>query len=187
MTHKLGRMARAVAVGLFILSAVGACSVTQHDAPGPNATADPAGNSPSAVAAALKSYFASATSDQIGGAFPDKATEDTFAPVLQKIDPAASVVPTKKAVTDLALLKIADPKAALALAVDESRIQISGQKATVPASALSVTSRGTEVVNNGALAAEMTNLVFRNENWVITFPPSVNSSSASPEPSASTK
>lgn len=160
--------------------------------PSPSASVAPEKNTNGAVGEAITGFFATATSEQIGAAFPDKATDATFAPVLAKIDTAAPGVPLKKAVTDLALLKVSDPKAALAVKVDESKVAIDGVSASVPASAISVTSGGTKVANSDVLAAEINHLVYRDGSWLVTFPeapsatPSASASaSATPSPSAS--
>jgi hypothetical protein len=169
-----------------VLLGSAACSSGPSAAPAATATEDASKKSPAEVSGAIKSYFAAATSKEIGAAFPDKATEDTFAPVLDKIDPAAPAAPLKKAVTDLALLKVSAPDAALDVTVDESKITVDGQTATLPVSALSVTSGGTPVANSDALAAGFNNLVFRDGSWMIAFPAAPEASaSASPSASAS--
>lgn len=161
-------------------------------APTPSATVAPEKATNAAVGSAITGFFATATSEQIGAAFPDKATDTTFAPVLAKIDTAAPAAQLKKAVTDLALLKVSDPKAALAVKVDETKVAIDGVKASVPASAISVTSGGIKVANSDALASEINHLVYRDGAWLVTFPeaPSASpsssaSASATPSPSAS--
>lgn len=158
----------------------------------PAATVAPEKATNAAVGSAISDFFTTATSDEIGAAFPDKATDTTFKPVLAKIDTSAPGAPLKKAVTDLALLKVSDPKAALAVRVDESKVAIDGISASVPASAISVTSGGNPVANSDALASEINHLVFRDGAWLVTFPeapsasPSASASaSATPSPSAS--
>lgn len=148
----------------------------------PSATIAPEKATAGEVTGAIKSFFATATSEEIGAAFPDKATDQTFAPVLAKIDLDAPVAPLKKAVTDLALLKVADTKAELAVMVDETKVEIQGLAASVPASAISVTSGGTKVANSDVLAAEMNRLVFRDGAWMISF---VETPAATPSDSAS--
>jgi hypothetical protein len=161
-------------------------------APSPSATVAPEKATNTAVGDAISGFFATATSKEIGAAFPNKATDTTFAPVLAKVDTAAPGVPLKKAVTDLALLKVSDPKAALAVKVDESKVAIDGVTASVPASAISVTSGGKKVANSDVLAAEINHLVYRDGSWLVTFPvapsasPSASASASStPSPSAS--
>lgn len=164
---------RAVGAAIFgtaFLVGTVACS----GAKSPESTAAPTvpadQNTSVAVAKSIQSFFAAATSDRIGDAFPDKATDDTFTPVLDKMDLSVPASLTKKAVTDLALLKVSSPKAALALVIDDSKVQINGTNATIPASALSVTSNGSKLSDNDVLAADMNNLTFRNGAWVVTFP-----------------
>jgi len=157
-------------------------------APTPAATVAPDKATPAEVSGAIKSFFATATSDEIGAAFPDKATDKTFAPVLAKIDLAAPAAPLKKAVTDLALLKVSDPKAALAVTVDDSQVVVDGLSASVPAAAVSVTSAGVKVPNSDVLASEVNHLVFRDGAWQISFldaPSASASASATPSASAS--
>lgn len=167
-------------------------NTSAEPAPSPSATVAPDKATNSAVGSAISDFFTTATSDQIGAAFPDKATDATFAPVLAKVDTSAPKVQLKKAVTDLALLKVSDPKAALAVKVDESKVAIDGVSASVPASAISVTSGGNPVANSDALAAEINHLVYRDGAWLVTFPeapsasPSASASAdATPSPSAS--
>ncbi len=167
-------------------------SAAPAPSPSPSATVAPEKATNAAVGSAITDFFATATSAQIGAAFPGKATDATFAPVLAKIDTAAPAAPLKKAVTDLALLKVSDPKAALAVKVDESKVAIDGVSASVPASAISVTSGGKKVANSDVLAAEIDHLVYRDGGWLVTFPeapsatPSASASaSATPSPSAS--
>ena len=191
---KTVRSISAAALIAGVLLGASACSSpAPTDQPSATAAAEDAKKTPAEAAAAMKSFFSAATSDEIGAAFPDKATEDTFAPVLAKAD-TSSPAPLKKAVGDLALLKVSDPKAALAVAVDESQVKIDGQTATVPVSAVSVTSGGTKVANSDALAADFNNLVFRNGSWVIAFPAAASatasataSASAVPSPTDSAK
>lgn len=196
MNTKIFRSLGGAALIASILLGSSACSSNQSaaPAPSPSATATVAAEhaTNAAVAGAIKDFFATATSDEIGAAFPDKASEATFKPVLDKIDIEAPAVPLKKAVTDLALLKVSDPKAALAVTVDDSAVSIDGTKASVPASAVSVTSGGAKVANSDALAAEINQLVYRDGAWLITFPqapaasPSASdSASATPSPAAS--
>lgn len=176
----------AVLIAGVLLGSSACSSPSASPAPAATASEDSSKKTPAEVSGAIKSFFATATSEEIGAAFPDKATEDTFAPVLAKIDPAAPAAPLKKAVTELALLKVTDPAAALAVTVDEAKIVVDGQTATLPVSALSVTSGGTAVANSDALAAGFNNLVFRDGSWMIAFPAAPEASaSASPSASAS--
>lgn len=177
-----------------VLLGSAACSPAPSAAPSaaPSPAVAPEKATNTAVAGAIKDFFAAATSKQIGAAFPDKVTDATFAPVLARMDTAAPAAPLKKAVTDLALLKVSDPKAALAVTVDESKVVIDGVAASVPASAISVTSGGAKVANSAVLAAEINHLVHRDGSWLVTFPdapsatPSASASaSATPSPSAS--
>lgn len=196
MNKNIFRSLGGAALIASILLGSSACSSSQSAAPAPSPTATATVSAEhatnAAVAGAIKDFFATATSDEIGAAFPDKATDATFKPVLDKIDIDAPAVPLKKAVTDLALLKVADPKAALAVTVDDSAVTIDGTKASVPTSAVSVTSGGAKVANSDALAAEISQLVYRDGSWLITFPqapaasPSASdSASATPSPAAS--
>ncbi|QOD05722.1 hypothetical protein [Pseudarthrobacter sp. BIM B-2242] len=195
MNTKIFRSLGAAALIASILLGSSACSSSQNTpAAEPTATATVASEDASnaAVATAIKDFFATATSEEIGAAFPDKASEETFKPVLDKIDIDAPAAPLKKAVTDLALLKVSDPKAELAVTVDDSAVSIDGTSASVPASAVSITSGGTKVANSDELAAEINQLVYRDGSWLITFPqapaasPSASdTASATPSPSAS--
>lgn len=189
MNNKLisGLGGAALIAGL-LLSGTGCGSNTAPAAePSPAATVAPEKNNAAAVGGAIKGFFAAATSEQIGAAFPDKVTEETFTPVLAKVDVSAPAAPLKKAITDLALLKVSDPAAALAVSVDESKVVIDGLNASVPASAISVTSGGNKVANSDALSAGLSNVVYRDGAWLVTFPeaPAAASPSATPSESAS--
>lgn len=195
MNTKIFRSLGAAALIASVLLGSSACSSSQTaPAAEPTATATVASEDASnaAVATAIKDFFATATSEEIGAAFPDKASDETFKPVLDKIDIDAPAAPLKKAVTDLALLKVSDPKAELAVTVDDSAVSIDGTSASVPASAVSITSGGTKVANSDELAAEINQLVYRDGSWLITFPQAPAASplasdtaSATPSPSAS--
>lgn len=195
MNFNISRSLGAAALIVSVLLGSSACSSSQSAAPAAEPTtatvaAEHANNA--AVAGAIKDFFATATSEEIGAAFPDKASEETFKPVLDKIDIDAPAAPLKKAVTDLALLKVSDPKADLAVTVDDSAVSIDGTSASVPASAVSITSGGAKVANSDVLAAEINQLVYRDGSWLITFvqapdasPSASASASATPSPSAS--
>ncbi|UKA63452.1 hypothetical protein [Arthrobacter sp. FW306-04-A] len=185
MKSRTLRAAGSAVVGIALLTGSMGCSGPKGAEATASASIPDDQNTSAAVAKSIQLFFAASTSDQIGAAFPDKATDDTFTLVLDKMDLSGQANLAKKAVTDLALLRVSDPKAVLALAVEDSKVQINGMKATVAVSALSVTSGGTKVSNNDILAADMNNLIFRNGAWVMTYP--VSSESSSPTGSTPAK
>ncbi|HEX9226711.1 MAG TPA: hypothetical protein VF885_08640, partial [Arthrobacter sp.] len=77
----------AVLIAGVLLGSSACSSPSASPAPAVTASEDSSKKTPAEVSGAIKSFFATATSEEIGAAFPDKATEDTFAPVLAKIDP----------------------------------------------------------------------------------------------------
>lgn len=180
MNSRTSRIVGAAIAGIALMAGTVGCAGAKSPEPEASTNVPVAQNTSAAVAKSIQSFFAAATSDKIGEAFPNKASDDTFTPVLDKMDLSAPVSLTKKAVTDLALLKVSDPKAVLALAIDDSKVQINGTNATLPASALSVTSRGKKVSNSDVLAADMHNLTFRNGEWIMTFPATSSPTESAP-------
>lgn len=178
MSSRTSRAVGAAISGIALIAGTVGCAGGKIPESTVSTTVPADQSTPAAIAKSIQSFFGAATSDKIGEAFPDRATDETFKPVLEKMDLSVPTSLTKKTITDLALLKVSDPKAPLALSIDDSKVQIDGTNASIPASALSVTSRGKRVSNNDVLASDMNHLTFRNGEWIMTFP-------ATPSPTAS--
>lgn len=190
MNTTLKTLAATALAGLVALGAAGCSQPTAAaPAPSPTATAD-AKTAPKAADETIKGFFAAVTSDQVAAAFPDKADKHTFDAALKFVEAKPAVAALSGTVTDLVVLK-KDAGAPVALAVDESKIAVDGDKAVVPASAVTVTAGGKKVDNSDALAAHFHDLAFRDGNWVLTFPTApatvAPSASAAASPSATGK
>lgn len=162
-----------------------ACS-TNTPAAAPRPTVDPTQLTGAKAAEAIKGFVAAGTSDEVAKAVADKATAETFAPAVKFLDKDTPTETVQNTVSDFVLVKMADPKAAVSVDVDESKVVVDGQKATVPVDAVTVKAGGAKVANSDALADSVNDLVFRDGAWVITFPASA-SASPSPAPSESAK
>lgn len=166
--------------------ALGASGCSQNaPAAAPSPTVDSTQLTGAKAAEAIKGFVAAGTSDEVAAAVADKATAETFAPAVKFLDKDAATETVQNTVSEFVLVKMADPKAAVAVEVDESKVVVDGQKATVPVSAVTVTAGGSKVANSDALADSVNDLVFRDGAWAITFPASASASpSATPSESA---
>lgn len=165
------------------LGAAGCTSGSPNAAP--TQTVDPALLTSGKAAEAIKGFVAAGTSDEVAAAVAQKATAETFAPAVKFLDKDAESVTVQNTVSEFVVVKMADPKAAVSVDVDESKVVVDGQSATVPVSAVSVMAGGKKVANSDALADSVNDLVFRDGAWVITFPaPAPVSPSASPSASS---
>ncbi|MET4143740.1 hypothetical protein [Arthrobacter sp. UYCo732] len=181
ITKGFGVLALTAAVAF---GAAGCAQNTPAAAPSP--TVDAKELTGGKAAEAIKGFVVASTSDEVAAAVADKATAETFAPAVKFLDKDAASETVQNTVSDFVLVKMADPKAAVSVDVDDSKVVVDGQKASVPIEAVSVTVGGAKVANSDALADSVNDLVFRDGAWVITFPAS---SSASPTaaPSESAK
>lgn len=181
ITKSFGVLALTAAIAL------GASGCSQNaPAAAPSPTVDATEMTGAKAAEAIKGFVAAGTSDEVAAAVADKATAETFAPAVKFLDRDAASETVQNTVSDFVLVKMADPKAAVSVVVDESKVVVDGQKATVPVEAVTVTAGGTKVANSDVLAESVNDLVFRDGAWVITFPAPV-SVSPSPAPSESAK
>jgi len=163
--------------------ALGASGCSQNTpAAAPSPTVDSTQLTGAKAADAIKGFVAAGTSDQVAAAVADKATAETFAPAVKFLDKDVKSESVQNTVSDFVLVKMADPKAAVSVDVDESKVVVDGQAATVPVDAVTVKAGGKKVANSDALAAEVNHLVFRDGAWAITF-----AAPASASPSASAK
>jgi hypothetical protein len=166
-----GKSITAAAVAATVLIGVSACSPAQETAPAPSATQQSTENrtAPKAVET-IKSFFASATTEKIATADPAAAGPELFDDALKLVDPEAEAEPLTAALTDLAVLKVGNPASELTVEVNEGEVVLDGDKASVPASHISVKAAGEKVANSDELAEKINDLVFRDGAWVITFP-----------------
>jgi hypothetical protein len=166
--------------------AFGASGCSQNTpAAAPSPTVDSTQLTGAKAAEAIKGFVAAGTSDEVATAVAKKATAETFAPAVKFLDKDSKSETVQNTVSDFVLVKMADPKAAVSVDVDESKVVVDGQKATVPVEAVTVKAGGKKVANSDVLAAEVNDLVFRDGAWVITFPaPASASPSATPSASA---
>lgn len=173
-------------LGVLALTAAvafGAAGCSQNTpAAAPSPTVDSTQLTGAKAAEAIKAFVAAGTSDTVAAAVAKKATAETFAPAVKFLDKDAASATVQDVVSDLVLVKMAAPKAAVSVDVDESKVVVDGQTATVPVQAVTVKSAGKKVANSDVLAAEINDLVFRDGAWVITFPAAPAAS-----PSASSK
>ncbi|ACL42116.1 hypothetical protein Achl_4165 (plasmid) [Pseudarthrobacter chlorophenolicus A6] len=175
--------------GVLVLTAAVAfgasgCSQKTPDA-APSPTVDAKELTGGKAAEAIKGFVAAGTSDEVAAAVASQATADTFAPAVKFLDKDAASETVQNTVSEFVLVKMADPKAAVSVDVDESRVVVDGQKATVPVEAVTVSAGGKKVANSDALADSVNDLVFRDGAWVITFPAAASASpSATPSESA---
>ncbi|GAA4035686.1 hypothetical protein GCM10023063_20360 [Arthrobacter methylotrophus] len=175
--------------GVLVLTAavaLGASGCSQNaPAAAPSPTVDSSQLTGAKAAEAIKGFVAAGTSDAVAKAVAGKPTADTFSPAVKFIDKDANMATVQNTVSDFVLVKMADPKAPVSVTVDDSKVVVDGQKAMVPAAAVTVTAGGKKVSNCDVLAAEVNHLVFRDGAWVITFPaPASASPSATPSASA---
>lgn len=147
------------------------------------AAAEETPRDPADVVKAIEGFFTETTTDKIAAAFPDDADEKTFSAAVRYTDPAAASEDVATAMADFALLKVLDPKAQFSVTVDESKVVLGDQTATVPVEAISVKSADTAVANSAALADKVNDLVFHDGSWLIAFP-EISGASASPSASA---
>lgn len=162
------RLAAAAAAAAILLTGAG-CGSDDSAESAPAASADTSKINAEAAADAAEAFFNEATSDEIAAAFPDKYNETTFAAAAEKTDPEAPKDKSTEAITDIAWLKVENPKAKLEIKVDAGKVNVEDRKATVPAEAVKITSDGKDVANNAELAAHIGNLVYTDE-WLIAFP-----------------
>lgn len=170
-----------LALAASVALGASACSQNTPQAE-PTATVDPAELTGAKAAAAIEGFVTAGTSDEVAAAVADKPTSETFVPALKFLDKSSKTATVQRTVTDFVLVKMAAPKAAVAVDVDESKVVVEGHTATVPVEAVTVTSGGKKVANSDALAESVNDLVFRDGAWVITFP---ESAEATPSASAS--
>lgn len=171
------------ALALTALVALGAAGCSQNTpAAAPSATADSAELTSAKAVEAITGFVAAGTSEKVAADVAATATAETFAPAVKFLDKDASSEDVQNTVSDFVLVKMADPAAEVTVEVDESKVVVDGQTASVPVEAVTVKAGGTKVENSDALAEEINSLVFRDGAWVITFP-----ASASASPSASSK
>jgi hypothetical protein len=161
---------------VFALTAAAAfnaagCS-SNNQAATPSPTVDGKELTAAKAAEAIKGFVAAGTSDEVVAAVSDKATADSFSSAVSFLDKDAASETVLNTVTEFVVVKMTAPKAAVAVEIDESKIVVSGQKATVPVEAVTVTVDGTKVPNSDALADSVNDLVFRDGAWAITFPAS---------------
>lgn len=171
------RLAAAAAAAAILFTGA-ACSSGDAAESAPKASEDTSKITAAAAADAVEGFFNEATSDEVGSAFPDKADEKTFAAAVDKTDPAAPKDGVAEAITDLAWLKVENPKAKITIAVDESKVKVADKKATVPADAVSIALDGKPAADNAKLAGHLTDVVFKDGEWFVSFP-------AEAEPTAS--
>lgn len=179
-------------IGVLAVSAsiaLGASGCGQSaPAAAPTPTVDPSQLTAAKAADAIRGFVAAGTSDQVAQDVAKKATAQTFAPAMKFIDKDTPSATVQNTVTDFVLVKMADPKKQVTATVDESKVVVDGQTATVPASAVTVKAGDAKVSNSDALAAEVSHLAFRDGAWVITFPAAPSASAtSSASPSASAK
>ena len=175
------------AITLTAAIALGASGCSQNTpAAAPSPTVDSTQLTGAKAAEAIKGFVAAGTSDEVAAAVADKATAETFASAVNFLDKDTATDTVQNTVSDFVLVKMADPKAAVSVDVDESKVVVDGQKASVPVEAVTVKAGGTKVANSDALAESVNDLVFRDGAWVITFPASP-SATPSTAPSDSAK
>ena len=155
----------AAAAGI-VLGASGCSQSTPASSSSSSSSADPSQLTGAKAADTIRAFVASSTSDQVAADVSTKAT-------------------VQNTVSDFVLVKMADPKAPVAVTVDDAKATVDGLTATVPVSAITVTSGGKKVANSDALAAEVSHLAYRDGAWVITFPTDGASRSAAPSTSPS--
>lgn len=161
------RFAAAAAAAAILLSGAGCAS----DPAEPSAeTATDAKLNPAGATEAAVAFFNEATADDVAAAFPDKADSKTFSDAVDMTDPGAAKDDVSAAITDLAWLKVENPKAKLVIAVDEAKVKVEDKKASIPADAVAITLDGKAVADNAKLAAHLTDLVFKDGTWLVAFP-----------------
>lgn len=170
------RLAATAAAAALLFTGAGCSSDTAE--PAPAASEDTSKLTPAAAADAVEEFFGQATSDEVGAAFPDKADEKTFAAAVDKTDPDSPKDDVAAAITDLAWLKVQNPKAKLTISVDEAQVKVADKKATIPADAVAIALDGKPATDNSKLSVHLTDLVFKDGEWLVSFP-------AEPEPAAS--
>jgi hypothetical protein len=119
--------------GVLALSAaiaLGASGCSQNaPAAAPSPTVDATQLTGAKAAESIKGFVAAGTSDEVAKAVADKATAETFAPAVKFLDKDAETATVQNTVSDFVLVKMADPKAAVSVDVDESKVVVDGQKA----------------------------------------------------------
>lgn len=176
-TQGLGVLALTAAV------AFGTAGCSQNaPATAPSPSADVTDMTAAKAAEAIKGFVAAGTSDQVAADVAGTVSAETFAPAVKFLDKDASSETVQSTVSDFVMVKMADPKAVVSVDVDESKVVLEGQSATVPVEAVTVLAGGAKVANSDDLAAGVSHLVFRDGAWVITFP-----AAATASPSASSK
>ncbi|MCU6480152.1 hypothetical protein [Arthrobacter sp. A2-55] len=178
------KLATALAISAMLLGGVTACSSDPVAAPTTTHAEDLSAMTAQKAADTITAFVAATTSDQIAAAFPDKADAKTFASAVALVDPKAPSAKAAAAMSDFALLKVTTPKAKVSVDVDASKIVVADRSATVPVAAVVVKEDGKKVTNSAALAANLSNLVFRDGNWLIAFPETPANTSATPSDSA---
>ena len=160
----------AAAVAATMLIGVGACSPAQESAPAPSAPQPAEDRTAPKAAETIKAFFASATTEKIATADPATAGPELFDDALKLVDTDAEAEPLTAALSDLAVLKVGHPASELTVEVNEAEVVLDGDKASVPASHISVKAAGEKVANSDELAEKINDLVFRDGAWVMSFP-----------------
>ena len=154
-----------------------------HEAPAANASPsiDATQLTGAKAAEAIEGFVAASTSDTVATAVAKKATAETFAPAVKFLDKDTASATVQNTVSSFVMVKMSNPKTAVTVDVDASKVAVDGQQATVPVGAVTVKAGGKKVANSDVLAAAVNHLVFRDGAWVITTAaPASPASSASP-------
>lgn len=158
------------AVAAFALIGLSSCSAAHETAPAPAAAQQVEDRTSPKAVETIKAFFAATTTEAIAAADPATAGPELFDEALTLVDPEAEAEPLTSALTDLGVLKVGNPASELSIEVNEADIVLDGDKASVPASQISIKAAGEKVANSDALAEQVNDLVFRNGAWVMSFP-----------------
>lgn len=162
--------AATAAVAVSALIGLSSCSQAQETAPAAEAVQQVEDRTAPKAAETIKSFFAATTTEAIAAADPATAGPELFDEALTLVDVDAEAEPLASALTDLGVLKIGNPSSELSIEFAESEIVLDGDKASIPASQISIKAAGEKVANSDALAEQINDLVFRDGAWVMSFP-----------------
>jgi len=139
--------------------------------PAATTTAPAADKAPAEVVKTIEGFVAATTSDQIAKDLPDHVTADTFTPALAFVDMGDSdVTKVKKAISDFALVKVADAKTKIAVVVDPASVKVDGDTATVPADKITVNAGDKKAADSDNLAKNVTTLKYTDGAWKLAYP-----------------